>query len=80
MTAGEAEGAVFTVACCKRPADPKGKPVRRGLIRGVLVCPICDYAHESSGNGSSIPNERQVVDVPRTVNQITMFPNPKDKS
>jgi hypothetical protein len=34
---------------------------RRGLLHGILICPVCDYSHEGA---SVIPNEDQVKDIP----------------
>lgn len=42
----------FKVRCCGRS---------RGILRGVLICAVCDYDHSSA---TVIPNENQVKDLP----------------
>lgn len=47
----------FTVLCCRK---------RRVVVKGVLVCPICDH---SIGHRTTIPNEVSAEPVPEGVTE-----------
>lgn len=48
-----ADGGYFEVRCCKKQ--------RGRLPSGVLICPVCDFAHD---HASTIPNENLIKDMP----------------